>query len=914
MRNQPHAPQAWQLLAIAALIPLAGGAFCSMLAQGPNYDTKVARVNRSPNPKVNMSHTVGTRPGNRTPKVAPGINNRLAIEEALDAGNKARDVNNYELAITSYRKVIDDPKSLDERAYYGLGNVYMDLYCHDSAVGAYLNALKRKNNYLEALVGLGYAYAGKERFDDAEAQFRAALNLKSDSSEANIGLGRIHLMKGKYQDAINQINLVINSPAVEIKDRASAYVVLGHVYWKQEKRKKAVAQFEEAIRLKPDFAWAYVELGNARSAVAYSKARYFSNPNEVSIQELEEMHAIAKQATATLEDARKYGYNHPQVHQYLALSLAYQTRYDDAIGKVNDYFAEIQKLEDRLSANASGCGPGFNRLRADGFLYLGYVSYLQGLVAKNPSRKNEFLNKAREHFTESIKLKEDHVSSNYLLGTIYTIQQKHEAAIEQYKKAIRFTTEESVKADLYGSIGVAYNSLGKSEEALQNAQEAIRRNPNKGDLYDWLAGIYQSMGKLEESLVQLEKADALRSPELTADGTNTYYSLGVAYGIGFLNKRNEQDFTDAVKALRKMVELRPKFAASFDTLGGLYLIKGDAAAALENYEKAINLDPDNPTYYMNVGRVYSELKNNDDAAIQSFKKAIEIKSDLPFAHHLLGNLYHRRKDDVAAIKHFQDAIKYNPKFLQSYLDVANIFRGQKNYDEAIKYLTAAIGVAPKKPEPYQQLGLVYFDRSNADEALKNFNRAVEYDPNNFVNYFYLATVYSKLKHEDEPASKQLLKAIELNAKDPDLYSALAEIHKRQRNYPEAVRVLMVAIKHAPKVPWIYKDMAKVYEAQKMNGEAVRYYEEALKRLDANDSSTRALYLGRKARLLGNYAEAIEYFRKVNYPEEPGQSPYEIGVVYVVSKNKKAALAQYEQLKKLKSSLAEDLLTRINELN
>ncbi len=50
---------------------------------------------------------------------------------------------------------------------------------------------------------------------------------------------------------------------------------------------------------------------------------------------------------------------------------------------------------------------------------------------------------------------------------------------------------------------------------------------------------------------------------------------------------------------------------------------------------------------MNVGRVYSELKNNDDAAIERFKKAIELKPDFAQAYQLLGKLYHRRTDPEA---------------------------------------------------------------------------------------------------------------------------------------------------------------------------------------------------------------------------------------------------------------------------
>ncbi len=143
--------------------------------------------------------------------------------------------------------------------------------------------------------------------------------------------------------------------------------------------------------------------------------------------------------------------------------------------------------------------------------------------------------------------------------------------------------------------------------------------------------------------------------------------------------------------------------------------------------------------------------------------------------------------------------------------------------------------------------LVYLDSANADEALRYLNRAIEYDWKNPVTYFYLARVYSELKRDDEAAIKQLLRAIERDMKDPDGYSILADIHKRRKNYSEAVKVLNTAITNAPDSPFNYKDLAKVYEEQKMNDEGIRNYEEALKRVDAGDACTKTLYLGRIAR-------------------------------------------------------------------
>jgi tetratricopeptide (TPR) repeat protein len=177
----------------------------------------------------------------------------------------------------------------------------------------------------------------------------------------------------------------------------------------------------------------------------------------------------------------------------------------------------------------------------------------------------------------------------------------------------------------------------------------------------------------------------------------------------------------------------------------------------------------------------------------------------------------------------------------------------------------------------------------------------------------MASVYSELKRDDDAAIKELLRAVEVNPKHADAYSGLADIYRRRKDYPEAVKHLTTAIGISPSVPWAYKDLAKVYEAQGKSEDAIHYYEEAIKRLDPNDASTKSLYLGRIERIRGNYAEAIAHFQKLDPAVLPGQTIYEVGVVHVVSKNKKAAMEQYQQLVNLKSPLAEELLAKINDM-
>lgn len=921
--HTPHTYGPLRLFVMAAALFSCYGGLHSASGQVPNL-TPAQRPDTSPNPQTYSKHFAGRRPGNR-PRTTPGKpapsprgtgteDKQEAIEQAIEDGNTARDRNEYEQAIVSYQRA-QELSPREARAFYGIGNVYADLYCHDSAIEAYRKSLDLKKDYVEALIGLGYAYAGKERYDEAERQFRKALELKQGSADANIGLARIFMMQGKYEEAVSQTNLVINDKSAQDKDRASARVALGGTYWKQEKRQDAVAQFEEAIRLKPDLAGAYVELGNARAYIAYSKLPAFTSVSEINMQELEALRAAERQAASALEDARNHHYNHPNLHEYMALALAYQFRYEDAFGQLDEYLVEVNKLETQMSSGAAKCGSGFARLKADGYRYKGFVYFLQGRFEADPKRRDELVDKAVAQFNEAVSMKQDYAEAYNDIGNMYALQRKHEAAAVYFNKAILYSTEESAKAGIYMSLALAYSSSGHHAEAVGSMEEAVRRDPKNPSMYEGLASVYVSQNRLEETITQLKKASELRAELKTDEGANPspYYYLGCFYIIRFIQKGNEEDFKEAVKVLGEAVKIRPRYALAYQALGTAYEKHGNADEALANYKKAAECDPKDPRYVSDMADVYFFIKNNDDAAIGLHKQALSLKPDYAMSYWKLGVIYFHKKDYAEAVKQLLDAIKYDPKFLQAYLDVATIYRLQKDYAAAVKYLMDAIAIEPTSAVAYRQMGMVYQERADADGALANFQRAVEYEPQNPVNYTNMAAVYSELRHDDEAAVKQLLKAIQVDPKYVDAYSSLAEIYKRRKDYAEAARQLTTAISIAPSVPWTYKDLAKVYEADGKNEDAIHNYEEALKRLGASELSAKNLYLGRIERLRGRYTEAIAYFQKVSFPEGPAQTIYEVGVVYVASKNKKAALEQHQQLVQLKSPLAEDLLAKINEM-
>ncbi len=742
MSRQAHPLSVWQLFVIASASLLCSGwhsAFGQCLPGEPNCG--ISNSYHASNPKTNARRFAGKRPENRPDE------KQQAVEQAIEEGNRARDKNDYEQALAHYQKVANELNPKEARAFYGMGNLYSDLYCSDSAIEAYGKALELKQDYPEARISLGYAYVGKERYDEAEEQFQAALKFKP--VDANLGLGYVYAKKGKYQEAIDRINNIINDKSVEDKDRATAYFVLGAIYEQQNKWQDAIAQYEKAISLlrqvltaiEPDkiaqhekvmslkhaLAPTYLSLGSAQLTYAFHKQPAFGDISQLGTKELEVFRTSIKQASDNLDRAKEHGYNNPYFYIAQGRALAFQSNYQEAIHKISIYFEKVKELESSLSPLAKKCNFGLNLLNADGHWWLGDFYYLEGQFEADEQKKTELFNKAADQFKQAVTLRQDFDTAYLMLGSIYEKQKNYEEAIRQYQNAIRFGTEKSGKAQAYEGVGEAYNMLKRYDEAISNVQEAIRLESNNPSFYESLASIYVAQGNTEETFKLLKKATELRTElklESAAD-SGPYFYLGATYGLRFLQKRDEEDFNEAVRWVKKAIEIRPKNSIFYRAMGSIYLIHSNADEAIANYTKAIEYDPNNPDNYFNMADVYSDLKHNYDAAIERIKQVIALKPDSARAYQCLGAAYHHKNDDTEAIKQELKAIEIDPKYLQAHLDLAEIYKTRKNYSEAIQHLQSAIGIMPTDFYPYKELAKIYEEQQKNEDAIHYYEEAIK---------------------------------------------------------------------------------------------------------------------------------------------------------------------------------------------
>ncbi len=196
-------------------------------------------------------------------------------------------------------------------------------------------------------------------------------------------------------------------------------------------------------------------------------------------------------------------------------------------------------------------------------------------------------------------------------------------------------------------------------------------------------------------------------------------------------------------------------------LGYSYLQEGDDTRALKEFLEAVKLAPKKPEIHAGLAQAYHRKKAYQ-LAEEQYQKALELDGDNPQYHNNLGALYLDMRQWDDAVRHFRLAANNllfdRPAVARAGMAAALIQKG--DYVSAIEAGKKALRDDYQLPQAHYFLGEAYTALGQLDQAVTSYKNAIELAPNYLLAHYSLGKVYLKLK-QNELARTELEKVIEL---------------------------------------------------------------------------------------------------------------------------------------------------------
>jgi tetratricopeptide (TPR) repeat protein len=291
--------------------------------------------------------------------------------------------------------------------------------------------------------------------------------------------------------------------------------------------------------------------------------------------------------------------------------------------------------------------------------------------------------------------------------------------------------------------------------------------------------------------------------------------------------------------------------------------KGEYAAAIPEWTKALAMEPDDAHALNNYGQTLARL-GRTDIAIAEFRKAIAMKQEYPEAENNLGFVLAGAGHPDDAVEHYRRAIAEKPALAEAHSNLGHLLTDKGNLDGAIEQFQQALMINPDYAEAHNGLGFALALANRLDGAADEYRRAIEADPKYADAYNNLGVVLARQRRIDE-AIKYFSKAIELDPGCVGGESNLGHALLADDRLDEAIPHLAKAVRSNPDSAELHNDLGTALAERGRIDEAIPEFERALQ-ISPNLARAQS-HLGTALVMKGHAAEGLAQWRQV-LKEEP----------------------------------------------
>ena len=204
------------------------------------------------------------------------------------------------------------------------------------------------------------------------------------------------------------------------------------------------------------------------------------------------------------------------------------------------------------------------------------------------------------------------------------------------------------------------------------------------------------------------------------NSADTIFELGIAYA-------NANRFTEALAIFCCLQPYKMSDARIPYNSGLIYSLQSKHQLALESYDLALKIQPNDVETLINKSSTCNDIKNYV-LALESLEYAIQIRADIPEAWSNKGialnnlNLY---QESIAA---YNEALKLNPNYHEAWSNKSVPLSKLKRFLEASKACDKALSLKPDYAEAYYNKGNALNELKHFDEAIVHYDKALCLQP------------------------------------------------------------------------------------------------------------------------------------------------------------------------------------------
>jgi tetratricopeptide (TPR) repeat protein len=266
---------------------------------------------------------------------------------------------------------------------------------------------------------------------------------------------------------------------------------------------------------------------------------------------------------------------------------------------------------------------------------------------------------------------------------------------------------------------------------------------------------------------------------------------------------DKPDFGSALPYLQKADELDKddKAAETFLALGDYYAYQKKNSEALQNYMRALNINPNILRAKVQIGRMYKESRAFPEAET-ALKEVIGQDPNYGPAYRELSELYNQwsfgdpngQAKSASAIENYKKYLDLTDKSFDSRIRYAQILFYAKDYANLEAETSALATMNPNSPKAIivsRLRGYSAYENKNYPQALQNMTDffAKVKDTSRIVadDYLYLGQAQLQQKQDDE-GIKNIKKAVEMDSTKVEALANIAKSFYEAKNYPKAVEM------------------------------------------------------------------------------------------------------------------------------